>query len=137
MVFGLIASLYLGLGEAMTLPQGGGDVASRKGGGVARAGMYVSDFWAVEGEAGWMETQTMLGVKGLWHWWGYERFDPFFTFGARGWIHEGEIGPCAGTGAFYHLTDHWSVRVDLEATLGLERETEMIYGIGAGVQYEF
>ncbi|MBR4353865.1 MAG: hypothetical protein IKP97_01015 [Kiritimatiellae bacterium] len=132
----ILASIYLGANGSLQLPQGGGDMA-RRGGGAIMAGWYASDFWAIEGEAGWMERQASLAVKGLWHWWGYERFDPFFTFGARGWFPKGEAGPCAGTGFFYHLTDHWSLRADAEATLGLERDVEMVYMLGAGVQYEF
>jgi hypothetical protein len=73
----------------------------------------------------------------LWHWWGYEQVDPFFTFGARGWIHDGQVGPCVGAGAFYHLNDYWSIRFDADATLALDADCEMIYSVGVGVQRTF
>lgn len=137
MLLAALTAIYVGAGGSLVMPQGGGDMDHRLGGGIVRAGVYASDFWAFEAEAGWMETKASLGVDALWHWWGYERFDPFFTFGARGWIDDGDVGPCAGTGFFYHLDNNWSLRADADATLGIERDTEMIYRLTAGVQYEF
>ena len=70
---------------------------------------------------------------------GYSRFDPFFTAGARGWIggSGGRVGPAAGVGTFWHLPDEWSLRFDAAATLGLDTETEVVYSLSAGVQRSF
>ena len=48
-----------------------------------------------------------------------------------------KLGPKAGLGAFYHLTDEWSLRADADATLGLETNCEMLYSLSVGVQYAF
>lgn len=127
--------LYAGSSATLVLPQGGGDMR-RLGGATARVGYYVTETLAVEADAAWLEDCAGLGVQGLWHLWGYERFDPFVTFGARGWI-DGDLGPVAGLGAFYHLTDNWSLRADAQATLGIESDCDMVYSLGAGVQYTF
>ena len=92
--------------------------------------------FAVEADAAWLEDCAGLGVQGLWHIWGYERFDPFLTFGARGWI-DGDLGPVAGIGAFYHLTDNWSLRADAQTVLGIDCDFNMVYSLGVGVQYTF
>lgn len=136
LVLAALTSFYLGASGGLQLVQGGGDMR-RLGGAGVRAGTYMAEFLAVEGEVAAMENKTRLGVNGLWHWWGYERFDPFFTFGARGWLNTGDVGPMGGVGAFYHLDEHWSLRADADFTLGLERRTEMVYGLSLGVQYEF
>lgn len=127
--------VYVGASATLLLPQGGSDMR-RLGGATARVGYYVSEMLAVEADAAWMEDCAGLGIQGLWHCWGYERFDPFLTFGARGWI-SGNFGPVAGFGAFYHLTDNWSLRGDAQATLGLDGDCEMVYALGLGVQYTF
>ena len=127
--------LYGGASATMVLPQGGGDMR-RLGGVTARIGYYISEMLAVEADAAWLEDCAGLGVQGLWHCWGYERFDPFLTFGARGWI-DGDAGPSAGLGAFYHLTDNWSLRTDAQAALGVDGECNMVYSLGLGVQYVF
>ena len=107
------------------LPQGGGDLR-RLGGGGARVGYYFAEMAAVEIEGVAFENTTGLAVRGLWHWWGYERLDPFFTYGVRGWIGDsGEVGPSAGLGAFWHLTEAWSLRADADFTLGLESDVEV------------
>ena len=130
---------YVGAVAAIALPQGGSHHLRRVGGAALRAGYYLSDFWAIEGEGAWLENAAGLSVAGLWHWWGYERLDPFFTVGARGWIGRdcGQVGPKAGIGTFYHLTDSWSLRADVDATLGLDSTAEVDYTISAGVQYSF
>ena len=128
-------SWYVGASATLVLPQGGHSMR-RVGGATARFGYYFTESLAVEADAAWLENCAGLGVQGLWHMFGYERFDPFLTFGARGWI-DGDVGPCAGLGAFYHLTDSWSLRADAQATLGLDGECAMVYAIGAGVQYSF
>ena len=138
---------YLGVSAALTLPQGGSRLR-RLGGGALRGGWYFTEEWAVEGEAAWLEDAAGLAVGALGHvqgwdlydyYFGYSRFDPFVTFGARGWIGRsgGQVGPKAGLGAFYHLTDAWSLRFDADATLGLETNCEMVYSIAAGVQCSF
>lgn len=127
--------LYAGSSATLVIPQGGGDMR-RLGGATARVGYYVTEALAVEADAAWLEDCAGLGVQGLWHFWGYERFDPFVTFGARGWI-DGDLGPVAGLGAFYHLTDNWSLRADAQATLGVDCDCNMVYSLGAGVQYTF
>ncbi|MBP3406986.1 MAG: hypothetical protein IKJ45_00420 [Kiritimatiellae bacterium] len=126
---------YVGASATLVMPQGGGDMR-RLGGATARVGYYVTEALAVEADAAWLEDCAGLGVQGLWHIWGYERFDPFLTFGARGWI-DGDLGPVAGLGAFYHLTDNWSLRADAQATLGIDSDCDMVYSLGAGVQYTF
>ena len=126
---------YAGASATLVMPQGGGDMR-RLGGATARVGYYVTEALAVEADAAWLEDCAGLGVQGLWHIWGYERFDPFLTFGARGWI-DGDLGPVAGLGAFYHLTDNWSLRADAQATLGIDSDCDMVYSLGAGVQYTF
>ena len=126
---------YVGASATLVMPQGGSDMR-RLGGATARIGYYVTETLAVEADAAWLEDCAGLGVQGLWHFWGYERFDPFLTFGARGWI-DGDLGPVAGLGAFYHLTDSWSLRTDAQATLGIDGDCDMVYSLGAGVQYTF
>ena len=140
--------IYVGVSGAMTLPQGGSDRMRRLGGAAVRAGWYLGEFWSVEGEAAWLENSAGFAAQGLWHWqsadvygrmFGYSQFDPFFTFGARGWLGRGigQVGPKAGVGAFWHLTDNWSLRADADATLGLDGDVEVHYTLSAGVQYSF
>ena len=142
------ARAYVGVSGAMALPQGGAPHMRRLGGASLRGGWYATECLSVEGEAAWLENAAGLAVQGLWHWqgsdfygdlFGYSRFDPFFTLGARGWVGHGlgQVGPKAGLGAFYHLTDAWSLRFDADATLGLETNCEMVYSLAAGVQYSF
>lgn len=143
----LFAALYVGLSGSLTLPQGG-SAMYRVGGASLRCGYYLTEDFAVEGETAWTEDCAGLAAQCLWHWqgwsgygdlFGYSRFDPFFTLGAKGWTGRGsgQFGPKAGFGALYHLTDSWSVRADADATLGLDAQTEMVYTVGVGVQYEF
>ena len=127
--------LYVGASGTLVLPQGGSHLR-RLGGATARIGYYISESFSIEADAAWMEDCAGLGLQGLWHCWGYERLDPFLTFGARGWI-SGNVGPVAGAGTFYHLTDNWSLRFDAQATLGIDGDPEMVYSFGAGVQYTF
>ena len=127
--------LYAGSSATLVIPQGGSDMR-RLGGATARIGYYVTETLAVEADAAWLEDCAGLGVQGLWHFWGYERFDPFVTFGARGWI-DGDLGPVVGLGAFYHLTDNWSRRADAQSALAVDCDCNMVYSLGAGVQYTF
>ncbi len=126
---------YVGASVALVLPQGSGRM-QRRAGANARLGYYVGDFLAVEASAAWLECDAGLGIHGLWHWWGYEKFEPFFTFGANGWI-EGEVGPSVGWGCFWHFNDLFSARFDADATLGLDGDAEMVYQLGFGFQYSF
>lgn len=126
---------YAGAAGTMVLPQGGGAMR-RLGGATARIGYYLTESLSVEADAAWLEDCVGLGVQGLWHIYGYERLDPFLTFGARGWV-DGNVGPTAGIGTFYHLTDSWSLRFDAQSTLGLDGGCAMAYTVGAGVQYSF
>ena len=127
----------VGAAATVTLPQGGSQLR-RLGGGAVRFGYYLDEFWAVEGETDWLEDTAGLAADVLWHWWGYERLDPFFTLGARGWLGGcGQVGPKAGIGTFFHLTDNWSLRFDADATLGLDTRRSVDYTLSAGVQYSF
>ena len=138
---------YVGASAEVTLPQGGSRMR-HVGGAAIRGGCYMTEDWSVEGEVAWLEDAVGLGADALWHWqgwdgygdlFGYSRFDPFFTVGARGWVGRdcGQVGPKAGIGAFYHLTDSWSLRFDADGTLGLETNCEMLYTLALGVQYSF
>ena len=109
---------YAGGAAQLALPQGGSRMR-RLGGGAARA------VWHLHG---WGEFDMLFG---------YERFDPFLSAGAKGWIHDGQVGPSAGLGAFYYLTDDWALRFDAEATLGLDTRVETVYSISAGIQWFF
>ena len=136
---------YAGGAAQLVLPQGGSRMR-RLGGGAARAGRYFTDSLALECEAAWLEDSAALAARAVWHlhgWeefdmlFGYERLDPFLSAGARGWVHDGQVGPSAGLGAFYYLTDDWALRFDAEATLGLDTRVESVYSISAGIQYFF
>ena len=128
---------YVGSAATVVLPQGGSRLR-RVGGAALRGGYYLDEFWAVEGEASWLEDSAGLAADVLWHWWGYERLDPFFTVGARGWIgRSGQVGPKVGVGSFYHLSDSWSLRFDADATLGLDTRRSVDYTLSLGVQYSF
>ena len=138
---------YVGLSGMLLLPQGGSRL-HRVGGVALRGGYCLTEDWAVEGEAAWLENLAGLSVGALGHlqgWdlygdlFGYSRFDPFVTAGARGWIGDGcgQVGPRAGLGAFFHLTDAWSLRADVDATLGLETNGEVLYSFSVGVQRSF
>ena len=144
----LFAEVYVGAAGALMLPPGGSDL--RRVGGVSlRVGADVAEDFAVEGEAAGLEDSAGLAVDALVHaqaWsvygdlFGYSAFDPFVTLGARGWLggrSGGQVGPQAGVGAFYHLDDHWSLRADANATLGLETNVEVLYTISVGIQFGF
>ena len=106
----LSAETYVGLSGSVTLPQGGSRM-HRVGGAAIRGGTYLTEDWAVEGEVAWLENFASLGVQALGHFqgwglysdlFGYSRFDPFVTLGAKGWVGDGcgQGGPKAGLGAF-------------------------------------
>ena len=127
---------YVQLAAAIDLPQGGSHLKHRCGGALVRAGRYVTEFLAVEAEVGLAENLPRLGVMGRWHWWGFERFDPFFTFGARGWIN-GAVGPCGGLGFYYHLTDTWSFVADASCVLDVAHSPTVVSSMTIGLNYSF
>lgn len=128
---------YVGCSAAMVLPEGGGDMR-RMGGCTVRGGFYFAEFWALDCELSLYERTAAMSASALWHWWGYERFDPFFRFGAKGWCgRRDEAGPMGGVGAFSHLTDNLSLRFDADAVLSPECAEEMVYSLSTGVQWSF
>jgi len=128
---------FVGVSGALVVPQGGQGARLRGGAGV-RAGYYLTEFWAVEGGVAAFDGAAGLSADALWHWWGYERLDPFFTFGAEGCIgSDGQFGPKAGAGTFYHLTDSLSLRFDADAVLALDGGVAVDYALMVGVQFSF
>ena len=143
----LLAETQLGLGAALTLPQGGSDFR-RTGGAALRVGQALSYDWMIEGGVAWQENLASLEAMALCHWtacelydrfFGFSAFDPFFSFGAKGWVgsSHGQVGPAAGIGAFYHVNDRLSLRADATAVLGLDSERAMSYSFFAGLVYSF
>lgn len=138
-----LTSFYLGASGSLVLPQGGSRLP-HLGGAALRGGYYFNDWFALEGEAAWMEDRAGLAARGVIHWkgwnewdmlFGFSRWDPFFTLGAKGWLPDGQVGPAAGIGCLYYLDDNWALRFESEATLGLDTNVEMIYSLSVGVQY--
>lgn len=138
-----LSSFYLGASGAIVLPQGGSRM-THLGGAAFHAGYYFNGWFALEGEASWMENRAGLAARGIVHWkgcdewdmlFGFSRWDPFFSIGACGWLPDGQVGPAAGIGLLYYLDDNWALRFSGEATLGLDCDVEMIYSLAAGVQY--
>ena len=138
-----LTSCYLGVAGSLLLPQGGSRI-THFGGAALRGGYCFSDWFAVEGEASWMEDRAGLAARGIVHWkgwhewdmlFGFSRWDPFLTIGVGGWLPDGQVGPAAGIGVLYYLDDCWALRIGGEATLGLDSNIEMIYSLAAGVQY--
>ena len=136
---------YSGAAAQLVLPQGGSGMR-RLGGAAARVGYYFTGSLAFEAEAAWLENAVGLSARALWHlhgWdefnmlFGYERFDPFLTLGARGWIHDGQVGPSAGVGAFYYLGDTWAVRADAGLFIGTRSSSETAFSLTLGLQYSF
>lgn len=123
---------FAGVGGALALPEGGSSMG-RVAGAAVRGGYYLNEFWAIEAEGAWAENRRAVASGILWHWWGYERLDPFFTFGFRDWI-DTDFGPCGGLGSFWHIDDRWSLRFDAGATLGVSDGCDMLYQFSAGVQ---
>lgn len=105
-------------------------------GGGATIGYYLNEFWAIEGTAALLENKGYFAADLLWHWYGYERLDPFFTFGASALTSEA-VGPKLGTGTYYHLDDNWSLRADADAMMNVDQETKMNYSLALGIQYAF
>ena len=136
---------YAGGAAQILMPQGGSSVG-RLGGAAARGGRYFGRSFAVECEGAMLENSATLAARAVWHlngWrefdmlFGCERFDPFLSAGAKGLIHDGQVGPFAGIGAFFHLTDYWALRLDADAMLGLDTEAKMLYTVSLGIQRFF
>ena len=160
-----IAPAYLGASGGIFLP-GNGSSLKRAGTVSARGGWYLSENLALEMEGGCAPnvassrggnaTVTAFAARGLFHLtgieefdrlFGCERFDPFVTFGAAALFasrhvfadgsHRTAIGPTAGVGAFYHLTDRWSLRFDATAAMAVDTPCGMSYGLSLGLQWSF
>ena len=156
---------YLGASGGIFLP-GNGSSLKRAAAASARGGWYISDNLALELEGGCAPnavfssggnaTVTAFAARGLFHLtgieefdllFGCERFDPFVTFGAAALFasrhvfaddsHRTAIGPTAGMGAFYHLTDSWSLRFDATAAMAVDTPCGMDYGLSLGLQRSF
>ena len=156
---------YLGASGGIFLP-GNGSSLKRAAMASARGGWYLSENLALELEGGCAPnavsshggnaTVTAFAARGLFHLtgieefdrlFGCERFDPFVTFGAAAFFasrhvfaddsHRTAIGPTAGVGAFYHLTDSWSLRFDAMAAMAVDSPCGMSYGISLGLQWSF
>ena len=140
------AEWYAGAAAGMTLAGGGSELARRPA-VFARTGTYLDDYTALELEAGTAFPCAALGARAVWHLanipefgrlFGYERFDPFITFGARGFIGSA-AGPSAGCGALYYLGDTWALRFDADWTLALGEAggAGSLFALAFGVQYTF
>ena len=123
---------YIGAAPMLVLPQGGAEMR-RVAGATIRGGIYLDEFLAAEFAAAWCEDVAMVYGGFLWHWWGYERLDPFFTIALADWI-EKAAGPALGAGTFFHLDDHWSLRFDFSALSAVEHDCEMVYSLSLGIQ---
>jgi len=155
---------YVGAAGGIMLP-GNGNSLKRGALVSARGGWYLDEYLALEAEAlcapnvssGDGNTPVWGGsAQVLWHLSGWEAFDklfgcerfaPFFTCGVQALCaprhafaddsHRTGVGPMAGFGAFYHLTDNWSLRADARAALAVDSPCGMSYALLMGVQYSF
>lgn len=155
---------YVGAASGMFLP-GNGNSLKRAALVTVRGGWYLNDYFAIETEAlcaphvssGEGGTTVWGGsAQALWHLSGWEAFDklfgcerfaPFLTGGLQALCatrhvfaddsHRTGIGPTAGIGAFYHLTDNVSLRFDARAALAVDSPCGMTYSLLAGLQYSF
>ena len=60
----------VGLAGQMMLPQGGSRM-HHVGGGALRGGYYLTEDWAIEGEAAWLEDAAGLSAAALGHFQGW------------------------------------------------------------------
>ena len=156
---------YIGASGGILLP-GNGNSLKRAAMVSARGGWYFSENLALELEgacapsavssSGGNAAVTALAARGLFHLtgieefdllFGCERFDPFVTFGAAALFasrhvfaddsHRTAVGPTAGLGAFYHLTDSLSLRFDATAAMAVDTPCGMVYGLALGLQWSF
>ena len=155
---------YAGTSGGLLLP-GNGNSALRGGEVTARTGFYASDSLAWEVDASCApnistgegrEALSGVAARGLFHLagieafdklFGCERLDPFVTlgggvrFGARHAFaddsHRTAIGPVAGGGVFYHLTESLDLRLDAQSMLCCDSPCGMLYSISFGLQWNF
>ncbi len=156
--------VYVGASGGLLLP-GNGNSLRRAAEVDIFAGCYTSDFvaWELVGScvpnvSSRSDHGTLSGVaaRGLFHlagWeafdklFGCERFDPFVTFGAAARfgsqhafadeLHRAALGPTAGIGAFYHVTENLDLRCDAQAMLGCDSPCGMLYSVVLGLQWNF
>ncbi len=156
---------YVGASGGVLLP-GNGNSMKRAASVSLHAGRYLTETFAVEaavasaphvcaGRSG-SATLTSASAGILLNFtyftfydrlFGSERLDPFLTFGAQGAFasrhvfahdsHRTGIGPYAGLGAFYHLTDSWSLRAEARAALCCDSPCGMLYSASLGLQHSF
>lgn len=147
---------YTGVSGAMFLP-GGGSSLERAGGVSAYLGYFLTDSFAVEADVisvpnavsshGGNSTLTGFGVQGAWHFMGFERFDPFLTFGASALFSSHHVfaddssrsalGPTFGFGFLYHLSDNLALRADSKAMVALDSPSGIAFTIAGGLQWSF
>ncbi|MBR1871348.1 MAG: hypothetical protein IJ802_05935 [Kiritimatiellae bacterium] len=115
------------------------------------AGWYANDTFAWEGTLSYAPNapEALAGVAAgaLWHWWGFERLDPFFTFGGAAMCgeahifsngkHRTSIEPYAGAGTFWHITESISIRAEGTAHIDAASPCGMFYTISAGLQFSW
>jgi hypothetical protein len=147
---------YTGISGAMFLP-GGGSSLERAGGVSAHLGYFLSDSFAVEANLisipnsvsshGGNATLTGFAVQGVWHFMGFERFDPFLSFGASSLFashhvfaedsHRSSLGPTFGLGFLYHLSDNLALRAESKAMVMLDTPSGIAFTIAGGLQWSF
>ena len=74
---------YVGLSGMLLLPQGGSRL-HRVGGAALRGGCCLTEDWAVEGEAAWLENLAGLSVGALGHLQGWDQREADPSFGCAG-----------------------------------------------------
>lgn len=155
---------YLESAGGILLP-GAGQSVRRAAEVQVRGGYYLTDVLALEGGL-FCAPHAATGVGGavvaggtlgaLMHLtamdefdklFGSERIDPFVTFGGGAHFashpayaddsRRAAIGPMAGFGTFYHLTDTLSLRFDAQAFMGCGSPCCMSYALGMGLQWSF
>lgn len=156
---------YLGASGGMLLP-GTGNTLSRAAEVSVRAGwMFGGDMQALELEAlcapnvsthAGGEALSGVGIRHLYHLngidefdklFGCERFDPFVTYGAAVRFgaehafadrsHRTSLGPTAGIGALYHLTNNLDLRFDAQTMLGVDSPCGLLFSVVIGLQWTF
>ena len=159
------SSWYAGVSGGLLLP-GNGNTLARAAEVSARVGYLLDDgVRSFELEAACApnasthaghEALTGVAVRHLYHLSGFEffdklfgceRFDPFVScggavrFGSHHAFadrsHRTALGPTAGFGAFYHLTDNLDLRGDVQAMLGIDSPCGMLYTVCVGLQWTF
>ncbi len=147
---------YSSVSAGMLMP-GGGSSLSKSAMVNARFGYFLSESFALESEVNVTPNavshsagnQTLVGaaVQGVWHFLGYERFDPFLTigfasfFGSRRVFEDDSFrnafGPTLGIGALYHLTEHFALRADARGCMCATAPAGIMFDVSVGVQYSF